>query len=477
MAVARQDNSGLLYTAITFVALFLIATVAAIIFGLKAGDLRDQLVQSQQQLDEMANSSEVSNVGNLIGQKEPGLSRVGQLINYIDKLYRDLMGVPTPQTSAEAKVLALRGKYNDVITRLPEEFDIRVEANDVNSPGLFSVVEIYDNKLKQKNAVIEQLNKQIADLNSEFDTAKKGAQEREITLLSQVAIARQDANSVQQSYNQLRDLMVRKSDEQMQALMQQRDEAINEKNKSRQELLETMSKLQITQNRLADALGRLEVLKPKPREDVAAYRPDGEIISVDLQSNIVFINLGSSSKVYPGLTFAVYDRSAPIPQDGTSKGEIEVFDVAANTATARITSSSKRNPIAQGDIILNLIWDSKTTNRFVVVGDFDFNGDGLIDADAKTKIAQLIENWGGKVEDTVSIDTDYVVLGNEPMPRKKPTLDEIEADPLANEKYEASVKAAEQYKEAKAQAKDLYIPVFNFKRFLNFIGYESLRKR
>ena len=57
---------------------------------------------------------------------------------------------------------------------------------------------------------------------------------------------------------------------------------------------------------------------------------------------------------------------------------------------------------------------------------------------------------------------------------KKPTLDEIEADPMATDKYEASIKASEQYQEVKNQAKDLYIPVFSVKRFLNFIGYESM---
>ena len=145
-----------------------------------------------------------------------------------------------------------------------------------------------------------------------------------------------------------------------------------------------------------------------------------------------------------------------------------------NTATARIIKSSKKNPIAEGDIIVNLIWDSKATNRFVVAGDFDFNGDGGIDRDGATKIKQLIENWGGKVEDSVSIDTDFVILGTQPDVKKKPTLDEIEADPLANEKYEATVKASTRYQEVKNQAKDLYIPVFGLKRFLSFIGYESL---
>jgi predicted nucleic acid-binding Zn-ribbon protein len=475
MAVARQDQSStMLYTAIVFVGLFIIAAVVAVVFFIKAQDFRDQLTQSQQQLSEIANSSEVSSIGTIVGQKAGQDSRVRQLISYIDNLYRMDTGIAPQETSAEAKVLDLQSKYNGILGKLPKEFAIKTEPNDVNAPGLFRIVDIYDNKLSQKNTTIDELNGQIAKINNDFDSAKKGSANREQELLSQLNIVRQDANSVQQSYNQLRDLMEKKSDEQTKALLQQRDEAINEKNKTKQEQLETLNNLSITQTRLQDALGKLEVLKPKPKEDVAAYHPDGHIITVDIQSNVVFIDIGSDSKVYPGLTFAVYDRSAPIPTDGTSKGEIEVFDVSQNTATARIINSSKRNPVAEGDIIVNLIWDSKAVNTFVIAGDFDFNGDGHIDTDAKTKIAQLVENWGGKIEENVTIDTDYVILGSQPEQKKKPTLDEIEADPLANQKYEDSAKAIEKYNEVKTQAKDLYIPVFNLKRFLNFTGYESL---
>lgn len=475
MAVGRQDQSNtMLYTAITFVGLFIIAAILAVVFYIKAEDWRTQFVTNQQQYEQIAASSESQNLGNLIGQKEGGESRVGQLLRYIDEAYKMQTGSEPLDMSAEAKLIELQTKYKDVLAQMPKDFGVTAEANDINGPGIFRIVELYDNKLEQGTDSIEQLNSQIASLNNDLDAAKTGAMQREQELLAQLGIVSQDANSVQQSYNQLRDLMSQKSDEQIQSLMQQRDEAIADKNKSRQEQLEAMSKLTITQNRLQDALSRLDVLKPRPKEDIAAYKEDGHVISVDVQSEIVFIDIGSESKVYPGLTFAVYDRSAPIPTDGSNKGEIEVFDVAKNTATARITRSSKRNPIAEDDIIINLIWDSKAVNRFVVAGEFDFNGDGYVESDGAAKIKQLVENWDGKVEESVTIDTDYVVLGTEPQLRKKPTLDEIEADPLANEKYEASVKAMEKYQEVKSQAKDLYIPVFNLKRFLNFTGYESL---
>lgn len=472
MAVARQEQSNvMLYTVITFVGLFIVAAILAVVFYIKAQDWRDQFLTSQQQLEEMASSREVQNINTLVGQKESKSSRVGQLMGYLDQLYKMDTGRDPQETSAQVKFGELDAKYQDILANLPKDFNT---AMDTNKPGIFRIVDIYNNKTKQKDELISQLNAQVDNLGSDLELAQKGAAEREQSLRTQIRSIQEDANGVQQSYNQLRDLMDKKTTEQVQALMQQRDQAIEEKNKSRQELLDSMNKLSITQNRLQDTLSKLDVLKPRPKADIAAYKPDGNIISVDTSSNIVFINIGIEDKVYAGLTFSVYDRNAPIPTDGKGKAEIEVFNVDKNSAMARINKSSRRNSIAEDDIIVNLIWDSKATNRFVIAGNFDFDDNGQIDPDGATKIKQLIENWGGRVENAVTIDTDFVILGVQPRLKKKPTLDEIEVDPMATEKYEASAKASEKYLEVKDQAKDLFIPVFGLKKFLNFIGYESL---
>jgi len=457
MAVVRQTQSGtMLYTVITFVALFIISAILAVIFYLKSEDWRDEYNKIQQNAADIATQNQV------------------QLLGYIDQLYMMFVGVQPQETSAEVKMTEMQTKYKDVLEKLPQEMKISADANDTNGPGAVSIIAGYDNKLKQKQELADQLTSQLADLNSEYDLARQGAVQREEDLRTQIRSEQEKADSVQQSYDQLRELMDKKATEQVQTIMQQRDQAVDEKNKAKQELQAALSKLTITQNRLEEALSRLDVLKPRPKEDIAAYKPDGHIITVDTSANIVFIDIGSEDKIYPGLTFSVYDRNASVTAEDTSKAEIEVFNVDKNTAAARINKSNKKNPVAEGDIIINLIWDSRTVNRFIVAGEFDFNGDGNIDPDGAEKIKQLIENWSGKVEDVVTIDTDFVVLGTAPQVKKKPTLDEIQADPMANEKYEASLRASEQYQEIKNQAKDLYIPVFNLKRFLNFIGYESL---
>ncbi len=83
----------------------------------------------------------------------------------------------------------------------------------------------------------------------------------------------------------------------------------------------------------------------------------------------------------------------------------------------------------KGDIVANLIWDKRKVNEFVIAGDFDLNEDGKIDSDAISKITAVIEKWGGKVTDKISIETDFVILGKQPMITEKPSLDEQDNGP------------------------------------------------
>ena len=58
MAVARQEQSNvMLYTVITFVGLFIVAAVLAVLFYIKSEDWRNQFLTSQQNQEEFATSS------------------------------------------------------------------------------------------------------------------------------------------------------------------------------------------------------------------------------------------------------------------------------------------------------------------------------------------------------------------------------------------------------------------------------------
>ena len=472
MAAPRQSQNGaMLYTVIAFVALFIIATVAGILYYLKAEDLRLELESTQSQLDKLVSPMESRNVANLVGEKEEQKSTLGQTLGYISQMYKMFTGLEADEISAREKFTIVETRFAQSANDIPEEIIARSEPN---TPGAFRVLELYKNKLEAVENFAAELANQLDEAYSDAEQFQKATSEKEAELLAQIGIQQQKADTAQKSYEDLKSLMEEKTTEQVKLLSDRNEELTAENNKAKQDLLATMAELNLTQDRMKKALARLEAIKPRPNEEVDAYKSDGQILSIETSSNIVFLNIGGEDKVYPGLTFSVYDRNAPIPVDGIGKAEIEVFDVSETTCVARIVKSKIKNPIVTGDVIVNLIWDSRATNTFVVAGEFDFNDDGVIDAGASKKIRQLIENWGGKVETEMTINTDFVILGTAPTVPEKPSLDDMEVDPMAMDKYDEAGKASADYREVKEQAESLYIPVFNLKRFLSFIGYETI---
>ena len=208
-----------------------------------------------------------------------------------------------------------------------------------------------------------------------------------------------------------------------------------------------------------------------------AFKPDARIIRVDLQNGILYLDVGMEDHVYRGLTFAVYDKSAPIPEDGKGKAEIEVFQVSQNVSAARVLRSSVKNPIVEEDIIANLVWDPKTSNRFVVAGDFDLDGDGHTDADGADRIKEMILRWGGTLDDEITVNTDFIIIGDSPRKLSQPTQNELALNPAAQQRYEESLTKAAAYEAITQKADLLSVPLFNLKQFYYLLGYETLASK
>jgi hypothetical protein len=612
----RQQNSAMLYTVITFVGLFIVSTVVAVIFYLQAEKHRTDAATLQSQMDELANSAELRKIGAIVGAKQPRKSRLGTMVDYLDGTVSLIIGGLPEDTSAEVKVDTTNRKVKDILellaqqhlaiepniptneniepnaptnelvellanqqfsavtedfnetlkSELPPEkleevwkatidqmgpfkkqiglrtekeadydivsvtcefekghLDIKVvyndekqiaglfivptpaevlesykqtpeivtqqtpeivtqqqpyiEIDDPNTIGLVRVIEKLKAKLDNTTNAALVLQEQFERLKNRFDDAMEATREKEQALLAEKEKYQQQVNEIKKDYNDLKTMMQQTSEQQVRTLMAQLDEERDNRKKLSQQLLKTEAELTTAEERIKRAQEKLHALVPSPDSEIAAYKPDGKIILIDDAAKMVHINLGSDDHVYRGLTFSVYEKNTLILKDGKGKAEIEVFNVGKNISTARIISPNPKKPIIVGDIVANLIWDSDKTNVFVVAGEFDLNGDGKIDYEAADKIKALIEKWGGKVADEISIDTDFLVLGTTPTVLKKPTFEQMEVDPMAMEKYEASLKKLTSYKEIRARAQTLSIPVFNLERFLYFIGYKTLSAR
>jgi len=471
----RQQSDAMLYTLVAFVGLFIAATTVAVIYYVKFEDQMKIAETAESNLREMATPEEWQKRGAIVGAKQRE-TYLGKMVNYLDGTVSLIIGGPLEDTSAGVKFDTANSKAIETLDLLAQEY-IDFENIDPNTTGLIRIIEKLKTKLDNTATELLATQQQLNDLQNRFDDAMKANFEKEQTLLAEKEKYQQQVSNIKQDYDELEALMKKTTDEKVQTLIAQLDEARADRDKEHDELLKTQAELKMALGRIEHIQKKIDDIMPPLDSNVAAYKPDGKIVLIDDQTGIVHLNIGSDDRVYRGLTFSVYDKTMPIPKDGKGKAEIEVFDVRKVISAARIIPSKMKRPIILGDIIANLIWDSDKTNVFVVAGEFDLDGDESIDYDALNKIKALIEKWGSRVADTVSIDTDFLVLGKAPKVLRKPTFEAIEVDPMAMQKYQASVQKAAHYKQVQNRAQAFSIPVFNYERFLYFLGYKTQSRR
>ncbi len=465
----RKQSNAMLYTLITFVGLFIATTTVAVIYYVKAEEYRTAEADLQRELDDLATDRERQAKGTIIGTKQPGKTWLGTMVDYFDKTVSLVAGGVAEPTSAEVKV----NNSNTEVSNAQKLAQEHITIGDPNLTGLVQIVQGLKAELdKTINAKLE-LQKQYDDLETRFENADKANFEKEQTLLAEKDTLLQQLAEDKQRREELSALLEQTTGEQVKNLRDQLQQARDDMKALNDELLKSQEELKVAHDDLKSEKEKLSKIEPGPDREVLAYEPDGQIILIDDQAQVVHLNIGIDDHVYQGLTLTVYDRGTSIPEDGKGKAGIEVFDVAKTYSAARITQSELKKPILQGDIVANLIWDADRTNVFVIAGDFDLDNDGVIDYNGADKIKTLIEKWGGRVADAISIDTDFLVLGKQPQVLQKPTLDELDVDPRAMEIYNASLQRLNRYNGLRDQAQTLWIPVFTYERFLYFIGYKG----
>ncbi len=393
------------------------------------------------------------------------------MVEYLDNVVYLIIGGLPEETSAEVKVGNANRSFQDTLTLSQAHIDSA--SIDPNTTGLVQIVQKLKTNLDNTMDALQTVEEQLTNVRNDYNDLIIENDNKEQAWVAEKDEYRQQVDSIKQDYNDLKAFLEQTSEERVQTLMTQLSEAGANFDREHQEKLQIQAQLEMTQERMKSQQEELQKIVPLPDGEIVAHKSDGKIILVDNQAKIVHLNIGRDDRVYPGLTFTVYDKNMPIPRDGKGKAEIEVYSVEKNISTAQIIKSEIKRPIILDDLVGNLIWDSDRINVFAVEGEFDLDGDGRIEEDATDKIKSLIEKWGGKIANSISIETDFLVLGSPPSILRRPTLTELEMDPMATERYEVSRQKRTQYDEIQTQAQALLIPVFNYERFLFFIGYKT----
>ncbi len=471
---AQGGSGGMTAALVTFVVLFIIASVLALVMYLQVGKFQTRYDNLQQEMDDLANPGQAGRLSQLVGTPPSNQTYVGVLLEYVDKLTGHITGnIPEDTTAAVKFNEAILG-INAAVKDLQGYIETTYGPENVD---LLYVIDSLRNQLEIANADARAAEEALYSLQQDFDQYRENLEIENQQLIQDKEKFMELADQIQQDYEQLRDQMDQASEEQLATFTQTRKQAQDDLKETSQKLEDTLAKLDKTEQDLNEAIRKIEGIKPRPDIEVEAFRPDAEIVNVDLSSGVVFLNIGSDDHVYRGLTFSIYDSSVPIPEDGQGKAEIEVFRVMPKACAARINRSETRNPITRNDIVANLIWESDESNTFAIAGEFDIDRDGKDDPDGREKVIQLIERWGGTISETVDINTDFVLLGTMPKNMSEPTLIQIENDPMIQQRYEQTQAQREHYNSIMEQARKLNVPIFNQERFFYLIGYESLASK
>jgi hypothetical protein len=204
---------------------------------------------------------------------------------------------------------------------------------------------------------------------------------------------------------------------------------------------------------------------------------DGRVLGSNASRNEVYVSLGRSDRIVVGMTFEVYDNSTAIRANDEGeyppgKAAVEVIRINEGSSTARVIRSSGQNPIVEGDVIANALYDPDKVYTFLVYGNFDTNRDGQFTQQESQGVAGLIADWGGRVVNELTGSTDFLVLGERPILPPEPSPD----SPLpVIQDYIRKKQAVEEYDRLFRIASQTSIPIINQNRLYTLTGLTGER--
>jgi chaperonin cofactor prefoldin len=461
MARVVQRRSNPPYLLIIFVFLFLVATTLAVLQYMEADRLRKESAELQQQLRVLASSADT---------KRPIVSRimsdypterktvVAQLLEYIERLAGRITPAADGYEEAMASIQALEQRHEGASQGglIDEVLDLH-RRNDRLDEQIASL----NRDIEQRNTRIQALQETIQQANQKLES-RQGELAGEIESLNQSLSQREQAHrqqleTVQEEFAQIR---------------RELSDNIASKTTQIDTLQFDLQKKDAQISKLESVIQDLKGFPSDPNDGGVVANParlaDGRILRVVEGSDVCYINIGSKDRVMPGLTFSVYSPQG-IPVSGEGKAKIIVTNVSESVSECRIASRDPADPVIAGDLIGNVVFDALRTNVFVIQGQFDLFGQGEPTEQGAKEVASLVRRFGGKVVDSLDIQTDFVIMGAEPTRPVRPAED---AQPQAFAIYEAQLKAYERYNELRSLAQSLGIPVLNTGRFLAFTGYQ-----
>lgn len=444
MARVVQRRGGPPYLLIVFVFTTLVAAVLAVIFYSQSSNKDQTIADKDRQLVKLKTEH-----GYLSAQQIPALVKAitGNEGLKPDQALAAKKRVLNDDNKADPELKYAKA-YSHLIQAV-EGLDEVAGKKDERINALTQDLKLANAELTKKEESFTQVEKTYKD---EADRLKTDLEKAQDDFKKEIAAQKAQRDRLEADKNEI----IRQKDLKIAVLMKQLDDL----------------KVDVQQRdanivRLREIIDDLKGLTGRTGE-LVLRKADGKVIKVVTEQNLCYINLGKQDNIKPGLPLSVYAFREGIPKDGLGKAKLQVIFVGPTTSECRIVESDRGDSIAVGDLVANLIFSPTRTHQFVVEGEFDLYGTGQPDALANQKIRKLIEGFGGKITDEVSVSTDFVVMGTEPPRPPKPGED---APPATWAAYKDKMARYSHYNVVKAAAVGLRIPVLNTNRFLAFSGF------
>jgi hypothetical protein len=328
--------------------------------------------------------------------------------------------------------------------------------------GLHRLYTAAATELDRVKAELDARTRELAEVNARAEARAKEFAETTQQLQERYAALEQQSQANQQAWNQ----QVEELKARLESASASASNSLAAERQIRQKLEQ---QLEQANQRMAELNEKLARFSPGTDKFSLSAIADGRVIRSVAGEGIVYISLGRRDRVQPGMPFSVYSRSADSP-DQKEKATIEVTNVFDTTSEARVLSSTSNNPVIEGDIIANVVFDPKRQYNFVVAGDFDLNFDGEIDSPGGAggrDVVQMIQKWGGKISETVDSSVDFVVLGSPPPVPLKPNDGDA---PEVHQRYKDRAQLRAEFDAIRNEARALSIPVLTRSQFLRLIG-------
>lgn len=388
---------------------------------------------------------------------------------------KDLRDKLSQQTQASQKLSVLHGAVASQLTGSQEaaldEEKFNRAMTDLGVPAGGSVksfVESLKGKLASAEKTSAGLQRQVDELKSQLRPPETPEGEQPSETAAQAASTIAQLNEAADGYR--RDLeTVKKSADETRANFEQRFQEYKQERDAEVEQLKS-SKATL-ETRLAEANRKLSQFETQPSDP--SLMVDGNVIQVGGGDGTVFIDLGRSHRVQPGMTFEVFSTADQIrtssEQGLRGKATLQIMKVGDDTSTARVVRASPGKPVVRGDVLANAVYSPTQRFRFLVHGNFDLDGDGRATAEEAGIIRNRIREWGGVLAegDRVTGDLDFVVIGSRPRRPAKPLPDADEAE-LSS--FTDAQNACDLFEKIEREATEARIPVLNLNRFEALTG-------